>query len=437
MVWLCFIWFSILYGGTFYFSRAHDFFSPLKFVSLKLIIINLPFILYSAFFHDSVLERVLTVCNVTIDEAFWQYTKVQTVAYISLIAGVLLYNKIFKGKSYLQYRQQAPVYTYKSIKIAAYIFIAAGLAGYFIFLFNIGGLSVLLSNLANRVALQGGQYILILLPFLSLGGVCLLLNIKQKNRFWDKVAFVAFSVLIIAVFTSFGSRKSSVIYIIILIVAAYYFYGAKLKNKNMFIMGGLVSVSIVIYMLLIPLLRGDKSDIKSAVTFRQLVYHTSYTFIDVFAANYFNENNIWQMKGYFTPVKVLGTSQSRDSLPQLDQGVYFNTIVYQKRYVAPPVPRSELSRASWPTENFGFAYANFLMPGIIFFFFLLGMVYTFVYRILCKDVFNPILVTLYTIVIFSFDFSSLRIANMLRLLPVLFTAYILLKLLNNRKIIVS
>jgi hypothetical protein len=426
MLIFCFCWFLLLYGITFFWAKEKDFFSPLKFVAAKYALLNLSFILYICFYPEAFDRRILRVCNVTLNEAFLQYTILQTIAYISLVGGIVLFTKKEKTTT----SQDNPRYSYRSLKVMSVAFFTIALIAYCIFLNRIGGLHYLLTHLDKRVELQGGQYILNLLPLMAMSILLLLLCIKISNSIADKILFIIVSLVTLGVFNSFGSRENSLLFIITVIVAGNYVFNRyKFSWKNALVVASM-AILFFIYILVIPVLRteteqGNRAEITRAVSIKKFVYNISYTYIDVFAANYFTTNNAWYMDGYLAPVATLLAKNDKGMVPQVDQGVYFNSIVVYERDFRPPLPRKDLSKTSWPTENFGFAYANFLLPGLIGFFFLQGAVFAFSYRLLRNNMHNPIIMMLYVLVVFTFNFSSLRLAGFIKVIPLIYVAYIL------------
>ena len=427
MVIFCFCWFLILYGLAFILGKDKDIFSPIKFVSLKYGLLNLIFILYICFNPAAFSKRILRACNVTLNEAFLQYTVVQTIAFVSLIIGIM----VFKKKDGAPHVPDLKKYNYYRLKILAVVLFSIGCAAYFIFLHRIGGLSYLLTNLDKRIQLQGGQYILNLLPVLVISCLLMFVCVKIKNKTSDKILLGVFIIGTLAIYNSFGSRENSLIFIVALIATGNYVINKlKFNRKNIALLGVLAG-ELTFYILIIPTIRNasDVNYVKQnhvTMSMKGFVYNLSYTYIDVFAANYFNNDNAWYLAGYFAPVTTLFASpEEKKMIPQVDQGVYFNSIVLFKKDYRPPMPRNELSKTSWPTENFGFAYSNFLIPGIIVFFFLQGMVFAYAHRILKNDIYNPITIFFYVLIIFTFNFSSLRIASFIKITPLIYIIYII------------
>ncbi|MFP9099564.1 hypothetical protein ACLI09_10955 [Flavobacterium sp. RHBU_24] len=379
---------------------------------------------------ESFYKKILVACNVGIDEAFGKYTLLQTIAYISLIAGILCFQKRPD-----EHHMVLPNgnYQYKNIKHLALTLFATGMAGYAYTLYNIGGIVYLLTHLQDRVALQAGQSALMLMQLAPVGCIMLLVAYGLEKK---KLLFVLFLICFICLafaYSAFGARKNTIVLIITCIVAVHYVIKRLQFNFLTVTSFTVLFLIIGIYVVAIPIVRGDLKKEAASNSVRVFVYHSSYTFIDIFAANYFNSERAWKMQGYFSPAGNVFSTKPKDSLPQTDQGVYFKSIVMRNKDYRPPLPRACLIKTSWPTENFGFAYANFLLPGLIICFFLQGMVFTFLYRLLSKDYYNPALLCLYVIAILTFNFSSLRIATFLRILPFLYLSYVLFNLFGRGK----
>jgi len=424
MVLLCFIWFSALYFGTYKLASYQDFFAPLKFLSVKYAVTSLPFIFYIYLFPENFFRSILRVCNTTLDDAFLQYTYVQTAAFLCLILGVVVVNLRKKRDALLL----LPVYNYKNIKVLAFCLFCAGIIVYTVYLSRIGGIVNLLSNLDKRIELQSGQYILKLLPILYFPALLLLICIKLRNKTADKIAFVFYSITAILIFSSFGARKNALIFIITIIVAYHYIVNKIKFNRTTFLAFASLSLFVALYILIIPVLRTGNSEFdnghKSKLRVKNLMYDTSYTFIDIFAANYYNSQNAWHLKGFFDPVTVALSKGDKAMLPPVDQGAYFSSIVKFKKHFEPSVPRSQLS-GSWPIENFGFAFANFQWLGIVVFFFLQGAIFSLSYNHLSKQPGNPFLIAFYVFMIFNFNFSNLRLIQFISTTPLMYLGSIL------------
>ena len=438
MVIFCFLWFTALYFLAFKISKDSDLLSPVKFISIKYALLNLPFILLICFSPQRFKTPILTVCKVTLNDAFLQYTKVQTVAFFSLLLGIYVYNRWRKVKP--GWVKDTTVYNYKTLKLIAILFFATGLGAYSVFIYRIGGLYYLLTNLDNRIQMQSGQYILQLLNFFFIAVLLFMLCIKLENKKWDKIIFVAALVTVCFIFSSFGARKNTLL-LLIMVVVSYHYTIKKISfstlNRPLI---GFMAILLSVYILVIPVVR-KKEEFSKLHTenadhyfnIYKLIYNVSYTYIDVFAANYFNEENAWHLSGITDPAKVFLTKGDKSGVPPIDEGAYFWNIVKHQKDYRPSTPRRELSAGSWPIENFGFGYANFLMPGIIIAFFLQGLCFSFFYSLLKNEIYNPVLLYGYVLVIFSFNFSNLRLVQVITTLPLALLCYTILYFLRQKR----
>lgn len=412
MIWISFIWFSLLYGAGYYFSPNKDMFGPVRFATLKIAVFNLPFILYTALYPDSFLKGILTVCHTNVYDAFYKYTLVQTLAYVSLLAGILLFNNGCTVKDLVLKRIDTV-----RLKVYTVVLALMALTAYGVFLLRIGGLSYLLNNLHNRVALQGGQYILILLELLPVV-VLLQLIIYRKQPRKSYLWLIALSLFLFSfIYSSFGGRKPTMILVATALIGWHYYIGRIVFSKKIIAYGGVVAVLFAFYLLLVPYIRltgrQDESAekyVERGFTVKAFMYNLSYTYIDVFVSNYFTPGNSWRMEGYFDSVKSFAYKGDKGNVPQVDQGVYLKSIYLYQKDFRPPMPRKSVSATSWPTENLGFTMANFGWYGVLPSFLLLGVAYSFVYRFVSKYFMNPVALLFYVQVIIQFNFSSLRLS---------------------------
>ena len=214
---LSIVWFSTLYIGTFLFFRKRNLFSPIKFICTLFILRNLTYLIV-IYFDESVFpDYILRSIDLDLDSAILQYTYVQTIAFFSLISGILIIRtKHIKNKIIV-------IRDYKTlVKSSKFIFVI-GLLSYLIFIINIGGLFFLLSNLENRIEFQSGAYILIFTQLLSIAiifRVRIYGLIKSKK---NKILFILFFLTAIFLNSSLGGRRGSV-FIILISLASYNYF---------------------------------------------------------------------------------------------------------------------------------------------------------------------------------------------------------------------
>ena len=425
------IWFLFIYSVAFKTDKSSDFFSPIKFVSLIFIIRNVPYIFFTAFdeeyFNPYLLFYFDFYNKMSLEDAFIKYAIVQTIAFVCLILGLKLYAKKtnFISKNYYKSKLN-----YQALKLTVFICFFIGLGGYIYFLNDVGGLAFLLDNLNDRINIQSGQYTLQLRPFMSFATIFSILLIRLGgNKTSDKVLFLTFLTISILVFSSTGGRKDSM-YLIVMSVAAYYYY-LKGNNINLIDKAKLILVGslVFVYIFIIPVIRSkDGLNLlnKGEINFIELIgvggffSNLSYTYIDVFAINHFDESNTWNFSSFLTIPSNIFDRKEAELRPPIDEGMYFvSSIVWGGDY-KPLIPRNELREFSFPIENMGFAYANALLPGVIISFFLLGIIYRYIYNKFIRSGYNSIWLFIYLFSVFNLNFSSLRIVTFVVIILLLY-----------------
>lgn len=420
-IYLVFIWFLVVYLLAYNSSKHEDIFSPLKFISLFYIIRNIPYLFFLAIDNKIFPQNILRSINLNLDEALVNYTIYQTLAFFSLVIGIKFRSSIgFKFPSYYDKNDY-------NLSFIVFIFLL-GLSGFLYFIFSIGGILALLENLDNRVALQSGAYVLLLIPLMSLACIYLLkkYSMHRKSKFLLVILILIIFLTVISN-SSLGGRKST-LFLIFFLLAAYNYYIKPINFKKISILKYFVLVGgIMIYIFIIPILRktgGWESFQNGDITLEdfgivEIVSQISYLSIDVFTVNYFTFDNLWDFKTLLTiPLNLIGAN--RDFNPPIDEGVYYyNIINYFSPSIAPPTPKSDLILVSLPIEQMGFAFGNFHFLGIIIFYFLLGRIYTFFYKLMLRNNQSEAFLFMYIYIILNFNFSSLRLFNFLTTLILL------------------
>ena len=439
-IFLIAIWFFLLYFLFFKQFKTNDFFAPISLISLIYLFRNVPYILFVAFDEDFLNPYLLNYFKIynpiSIESAFLKYTIIQTIAFLCLIAGM---KYMLNDKT--NYKLKPFKFKYRPLKISVYIAFFVGLSSFLIFVSEIGGILYLLENMNQRIQIQSGQYLLQLRPLMGIATVFSVVLIKLGgNKTIDKIAFILFFIISVFVFSSTGGRKDSV-FLIMLSIGAYYYY-LKDDRINFFDQTRLILISLGIffYIFFIPLIRstdgfnnllkGDLNLIEEA-NISDFFSNISYTYIDVFTVNHFNNENRWNFASLMTIPSNIFDRKEAYLRPPIDEGMYFvSSIVWGGNY-KPLVARSQLREFSFPIENMGFSYANALLPGVVIFFFLLGIILAYIYKLFRISSFNPFLFYLYLFAVFNFNFSSLRLITMVVFLILLGIFSLIYRFIKN------
>ncbi len=415
----CILWFGLVYWGTYYVVRKDDLFAPIKFITLLYILRNLSYLVVLYFDETTFPDYVLQSIGTDLENALPQYTLVQTLAFSSLLLGIIIINKRPLHRKFITLND------YRALHKTSYILYILALVGYVKFLFDVGGLYNLISNLDSRIELQSGAYSLIFRD-LFIFGIIIRIKLYGVNKsIVNKILVAVFILTAILASSSLGGRRGSV-FIILVALTSYHFYVSKIVVKKINKVRALLLVlGLTMYTFLIPALRSNRGlerivegelNVFDEVDAGELVSYFSYTYIDIFAANYFNANNRWNFTTLWTIPLNLDVTRPRHMRPPIDEGVYFYNIARYNLELTPPTERYRMHLVSMPIENFGFGYANGLIPGVILSFFGLGVIYKYSYNIFLGSALNPMVLFLYLFVLFTFNFSSLRIMNLIYLM---------------------
>ncbi|WP_282069431.1 O-antigen polymerase [Olleya namhaensis] len=428
--------FLILYGVSNRLSKKNDPFSPVKLISFLYLIRNVPYIFFSAidndFFNWRVSEYFNKFAHIALEDAFFKYSVIQTVAFVLLLIGL---NFVKTPKA--NFSKARLRLNYHGLKYAVNFCFIIGLVGFAVFLLNVGGLSFLLNNLSNRVELQSGQYALQLRPLMGIATVFSIVLIRLGGfKKKDKIRFYFFLTISVLVFSATGGRKDS-LYLIIMSFAAYTYYVNKITFKSVGKLKLLLVGSFVfIYVFVIPLVRSEDGfkkilegevSVVDSLGIPDFFSSISYTYIDVFTTNHFSYDNTWNFSTLKTiPSNFLDRKEAY-LRPPMDEGTYFVTSIDRGGNYKPLMPRHRLREFSFPIENMGFAYANALLLGVVIFFFLQGVILSFCYKQFVVSHMNPFWFYIYLYSAFNFNFSSLRLMNTIMLFILLGIFYLVYK----------
>lgn len=435
-------YFLILYGISNRMSKKSDPFSPVKLISFLYLIRNVPYIFFTAidndFFNWRVSEYLNKFAHVALEDAFFKYALIQTVAFLFLLIGL---NFIKTPKANFKYARLR--LDYRGLNYAVNFCFIIGLIGFVIFLLNVGGLNFLLNNLSNRVELQSGQYALQLRPLMGIATVFSIVLIKLGGfKKKDKFRFYFFLAISVLVFSTTGGRKDS-LYLIVMSIAAYTYYVNKISFKSVGKLKlTLIGSFVFVYVFVMPLVRskdgitslldGEVSIIDS-LGIPDFFSNLSYTYIDVFTTNHFDYDNTWNFSTLKTiPSNFLDRKEAY-LRPPIDEGTYFVTSIDRGGNYKPLMPRHSLREFSFPIENMGFAYANALLLGVVIFFFLQGIILSFCYKKFVISHMSPFWFYIYLYSAFNFNFSSLRLMNSIVLFALLGIFYVVYKFFKVKK----
>lgn len=405
--------------------KDKNLFHPIRLISFIFFIRNIPYLFFICLDNENFNWRVqeyLDFKNITLDNALIVFAPLKIIEFLFfLLPFYLKTSKTTLGVSKLAAKIYPKFSNTRALKRSIKLSFLIGLVGFLIFLNNVGGAAFLISNLNDRVNIQSGQQALKLKFLLPISVLFLIYN-KRFNKKIFNAGFIILLTLTILILSSTGGRKDS-LFLIFFAFAFYSTYVTTATSKSLFKLKSLIVYGLVaLFILIIPILRSKdgvnkniNEELKNANVVYSLAANISYVYIDVFAANHFNFDNLWMFSSLRSIPENLNRNTSTEQRPPIDEGVYFSSIIDFRRHIKPPIPRNQLREFGFPIENFGFGFANGHVLGLLFSSFFLGCFHKINF-LAFQEYKNPLAYYFFIFNLINFNFSSLRIANLLILL---------------------
>lgn len=284
------------------------------------------------------------------------------------------------------------------------------LASLFMMILYSGGVSAYIGSFGSQTTnLSGsGFFSIIKTPALYLSVLFLVIQHARTGRpgmGWI-LALIALVVLLEA---GLGGRRAP-IQVILFSVVAIQMANPK-KNILSFYNITLAVACIGIFFALLTI-RDSASGYVGQRSFLSYLVNFSYNDIYMFTLDHFSKYEKWYGKVFLDfQYRFFGWSEF-SAAPSLDEGIYIYNL-YLGRAAEPPTSPDFLAANSWPPRTFGNGFANFGLLGILGFFWLQGIVTGLAYSLAERSRFQPILVFLFLMCLFSFQISNLKITEML------------------------
>jgi oligosaccharide repeat unit polymerase len=420
--------------------KFKDNFHPIVLTSFLNLISIVPYLFLITIGKVELSEKITSHYSfTTVEESIFKFTLIYLLGFSSLLAGMIFVN--FKDKE----KQRLVLFdnekTNFRIRTFVPVIISATLIAYLYFLNKIGGLRYLLNNLELRAQMTSGNgYILLAMPLMTLSILLLLYTYWRKGSLIVKISLSLLVIMNVLIETSLGGRKSTLFIIIFILLISNYsikkvrFFSPKVMLA---IIGGAV------YFVAIPVLRSSGSLSENISNLGQsmsgsltsLFLGLSYIDHYVLILNNFNLSNFWLGKSFLDLLFAPIPSSIFPNKPPIDDGMYVRSIA-EGWQVSPNSSRLDLYQSSWPPETFGTMYLNFGLIGIIIGFFLLGLMYKKMYSIMIASNYSFFSIYLYGFIILNFEFSNLRIVQLLTTLSVVVILYFLTEIKLKKRLLV-
>lgn len=396
---------------------TRDFFSPLCFFSLLQILRYVPYLCGKD--YEALTFQTLNLSN-TFPTFVFEMTAVSSVVF-----GYLFANAIWKRKKGMLHSPiKAGIYSKKSIMI---LFVL-GMIGRVAIIKYAGGISTILND--NAVAYSkldsGTGYLYLLSDCVIVSCMMQLSNVvafgnagRKKERNKNLILLLIMAALYIFTFLVFTSRSPILELVLYMVFGINYLY-RKFRIKDFLNPKMLVVVLFaVVIIVVLPIIRVSNYD--DSQNGGSLIWHffDQFTIVgrDTFVYNTFGKSqNFWLGKSYLGLFTSFIPSSIFASKPPVDDGIYLSNLIYGYQ-VNPPVSDTVLNvKYSIPFSTSGLSYANFGVVGLIAANFLLGIAFSFGYR-LVKNKATPFIVLIYVLLVYQFELTTLSIVQ--TIMPVL------------------
>ncbi|XCA84087.1 O-antigen polymerase [Exiguobacterium mexicanum] len=412
--------------------KFKDNFHPIVLASFLNLISIVPYLFLLTIGKIQLSEKVTSHYTfTTVEESIFKFTMVYLIGYCSLLAGMMIVSFNKKEKTNIEFLD----FKKNNIRIQFFIpmIIIATLGAYLHFLNKIGGLNYLLNNLELRAQMTSGNgYILSAMPLMTLSILLLIYTYWKNSGLFIRMLLSFLVIMNVLIETSLGGRKSTLFIIIFILLISNY------SIKKVRFLSPKVVLSIFVgsvYFVTVPILRSSGGFFENISNLGQsmsssltnLFLGLSYIDHYVLILNNFNLSNFWLGKSFLDMFFAPIPSFIFPNKPPIDDGMYIRSIA-EGWEVTPNSSRLDLFQSSWPPETFGVMYLNFGIVGIILGFFLLGYIYQKMYNAMLSSNYSFFSIYLYGFVVLNFEFSNLRIVQLLTILSVILILYVLTEL---------
>ena len=421
MRWECAI-VSVLPLVTFFiFHDKKDLFGPKNIFSILYIFgIVIPILFYSDPSKCINVGNAFLFDAISNDDVFFKYVVLQTLAYHCVMAGIGFASQ---KQTALESDSAITPMQVSSYRPWGYLFIVVGFLAFVLMMSKVGGFSYFISHLQSRTYLVRDLDTLSWMLSLAQYG-CLLLVASRITEAKPITASLIIVVVIVGLMCGLGGRKTLLI-LVAEVVIIYHYMIKRITLSNFINPRNITAlVAILVFFLVF-------SDLRTEGAFEQLtndplsfvsgsfagltgsLVGESYVPFYVEVVSYFDANDFWgglSFLGLFTAFVPSGIFADK---PPVDDGTYLYSICQGRSDIVPPMPFNQLNGSSFPLETFGSMYANFGIVGLIIGMIALGIVYGLVYEKMKTSSYSLLWTIMYLQVIMTFQFSTLRIFQLL------------------------
>lgn len=305
------------------------------------------------------------------------------VTYLVVITGVFLgsyssgLTASFLSNRFFRFHKLKKI---ENLKTANIVFLLAFII-YVIFIFKVGGLGYLWSNLHLRTQLTAGLgYYHAVYSFLIFISIPVIYVRFVSVRKYFK--FVLYLIPALIMLGSLGQRAPAIILIFVLLLTHHYIikdFRSVFNFKTII----LVFLSLFFMFYFVQFRVGSAAGSQLENFERNVIQRLGNIERQVAVIGYFDNHEFWGFGVYKSLLYAYIPRSYYKDKPPVDTGVYINQI-RQGVSVNPPQPISELQPSSWPDGHLA-GYVSFGLFGLIVVGFMAGWVYGVIYRVMIKS----------------------------------------------------
>lgn len=426
-----------------YDSKKIDYFRP-DIIVLIFSLISIPGMLFASFGDNYVVQSLRNMPKVR--DVNFALGQVGTLSIATLFATILglksgfIFKRIF---NFYLFRNKILLYVPAQSLVTGVILFLGGIVIYLIILDKIGGLQLIwYSSLYSHVQLtEGLGYFLILKKNILIVGLTFLGYYYSKTKYQRHlILWLIFTLIAFLVEISFGTRNNGG-FIIFLFLLIYHYW---IKPINLFSIKILALFLIFsIFFLVWGTLRNYKNPLDKLKDPITTVYDSFEYFEGGFLyriagletkaliVSYFNISNIWLGLSYKDLITAPIPKSIYPDKPPIDDGRYLIQIMHGYD-IRPSVPLDEMAKTSMPPGNW-IGYMNFHIPGLLFYYYISGIILTLFYISFLKNKKKPGWLIIYGSLMYRGgpSLSVQGIVNLFAILITIFVLFIIVKVIDQ------
>mgnify|MGYP000865981532 CR=1 FL=1 len=435
------LWSGVVLIGTLFLYRifcrgASDAFHPLKVFALLTFVETVPYLIYHSLAPLDVHPDIMRWMR---GDDFDYYLSITTITLsmcvLALYAGFHVPLLSGSAGTLVKYLPRDSELT----AVACWLSVFLGVTAYIATIEKIGGVGFLIENMSGRANITAGfgYEFTFAKGLMILGALGLFFNAAKTHSkvAWGLACLAVFIVFILLAFR--GGRKDGIFLVVMCLFVANYATDRRRRITGLLVAGSVIAFGYFVGVLAIRQ-RGvlvdsgiDLVEFGDAVSrsFGVAAKNVSYLEHYAFAMYYFERFPYWFGEQFKDLMYAFVPSSWYPDKPPVDDGVYLRSLA-GGMVVEPGMAASMLDRTSWPPETLATGLSLAGVAGAALLFFVRGMVLRLAYGLTQYGTVSFAASLMVFHLIFNFEFSVLRIVNLVAFVMQVGVFFLLCKLTN-------